>query len=123
MLEELISKDALMEEAAWLGRDLLSSFRIIPRHIRWLLKEFAKKKYQLELNLIGTNQEINFLARSFVFVGFMILSSVFCLCGVLILGDTVVREPKDLPLLTYVFWGLAVAAFVRASIFARISDK
>lgn len=119
VLEELVSKDTLMEEAAWLGRDLLSSFRIIPRHLRWLLKEFAKKKYQLELNLIGTNQEINFLARSFQFVGLMILCSVFCLCGVLILGDTVVKRPQDLPILCYVFWGLALGVFFKASLTQR----
>ena len=119
VLEELVSKDTLMEEAAWLGRDLLSSFRIIPRHLRWLLKEFAKRKYQLELNLIGTNQEINYLAKSFQFVGFMILCSVFCLCGVMILGDTVVKKPQDLPLLSYIFWGLALMIFFRASLFNR----
>ena len=120
VLEELVSKDTLVEEAAWLGRDLLNSFRIIPRHLRWLLKEFAKKKYQLELNISGVNEELNMIARSFYFVGLMILTSVFCLCGVLILGDSVVKHPQDIPVLTYIFWGLASAAFFRATLLYKI---
>ena len=120
VMQELISTEALTEEAAWLGRDLLNSFRIIPRHIRWLLKEFAKKKYMIDVNLNGVNQELNFLARSFYFVGLMLLTSSFALSGVIILGDQEIKSLHDIPGMSYIFWGLALTAFLRASIIFKI---
>jgi ubiquinone biosynthesis protein len=55
IIEELVSKEAILEEAAWLGRDSLNSLRVLPRHIRWFLKnsrketiltKFKPRKYQ-----------------------------------------------------------------------------
>jgi hypothetical protein len=34
IIGELVSKEAILEDAAWLGRDSLNSLRVIPRHIR-----------------------------------------------------------------------------------------
>ena len=52
-MSELVSKESMMEDGLWLARDTLNSLRIIPRHIKWLLKEFAKKKYRLDIEISG----------------------------------------------------------------------
>lgn len=120
VVEHMVSKEALIEESAWLGRDLLNSMRIIPRHLRWLLKELARKKYQVDVNLTGINQELNFLARSFYFVGLMILTSAFTLAGVFLIKDMTVTHFKEIPILTYIFWGIAGAFFTRATFIYKI---
>ena len=120
IMGELISKEALLEDTAWLGRDLISSLRIVPRHLKWMLKEFTRKKYQFDINLVNTNKEINFLSRSIYFLGLMILTSIFFLSGVLMIKDYTITSFKEVPILTYICWGLAGLSFFRATIISKI---
>lgn len=120
IMNELISKDALIEDAAWLGRDLLNSIRIIPRHIKWALKEHAKKRYSFDINLKGTNNEINLLSRSIYFLALMILTSTFFISGVFIIGENTVKSIQDIPIITIVCWGLAALSVFRASVVFKI---
>ena len=119
-MEDLISKDVLIEDSIWAGRDLLSSIRVIPRHLKWFLKEFAKNNYTVDLNLKGTNKEINQLSRSIYFFGLTLLSSTFFLSGVLILGDIKATTLGEIPILSYVCWGLSVMSFLRASLIYKV---
>ncbi len=120
IMEDLISKDVLIEDSIWAGRDLLSSIRVIPRHLKWFLKEFAKNNYTVDLNLKGTNKEINQLSRSIYFFGLTLLSSTFFLSGVLILGDIKATTLGEIPILSYVCWGLSVMSFLRASLIYKV---
>lgn len=120
IMTELFSKEALMEDAAWVGRDVLNSLRIIPRHLKWILKEFSKRNYQFDLNLVGTNKEINLLSRSVYFLGLMILASTFFISGTLILGDIKATTFHEIPLLSYVCWGLSGLAFFRGSMIYKV---
>jgi ubiquinone biosynthesis protein len=120
IMGDLISKDALMEEAAWLGRDLINSLRIIPRHFKWMLKEFSKKKYTFDINLVGTNKQLNFLSRSIYFLGLMILTSTFFLSGMLVLGDIKATQFNQIPIVCYICWALAGLTFIRASMVYKV---
>lgn len=117
---EIISKETLMEEAMWVGRDVMNSLRVLPRHLKWMLKDFAKKQYVLDLNLKGTNQQINFLSRSIYFLAMIILTSTFFIAGVYTLGDLSISSFKDIPVLSYICWGFAGVSFFRASVLYKI---
>ena len=120
IMSDMISKDALIEESAWLTRDMLNSMRIVPRHIKWLLKDLAKKKYQIDLKFQETNKEINFLSRSIYFLGMTILSATFFIGGIIIINDLTVTHLNQIPIVTYVCWGLSIASFIRANMLFKL---
>ncbi len=120
IMSDMISKDALIEESAWLTRDMLNSMRIVPRHIKWLLKDLAKKKYQIDLKFEETNKEINFLSRSIYFLGMTILSATFFIGGIIIINDLTVTHLNQIPIVTYVCWGLSIASFIRANMLLKL---
>ena len=120
IMKDFLSKDALIEDAAWASRDVISSIRVIPRHFKWFLKEFSKKKYSLDINLNETNKEINQLSRSIYFLGLLVLSSTFIISGVFILGDIKATSFRDIPLLSFIFWGMSLLTFLRASLIYKV---
>lgn len=114
ILGELVSKDALIEDSVWLARDVMNSLRIVPRHISWVLKEFAKKNYRVDIELKGIDHEINLLTRSIYFFAMMLIASAFFLAGTLMVQGITVTSVQDLPILTVLFWGLCAAVLTRA---------
>lgn len=116
IMGEIVSKEALVEDAIWLGRDVLSSFRIIPRHMKWVLKEFSKKKYTIDVKLVEINQQLNLISKSLNFLGLMILTSTFFACGIFVIGDIRVTKLSEIPIVSYICWGLAALTFMRGYI-------
>ena len=114
IMKDLVSKEALLEDAVWIGRDTLNSFRIIPRHLRWLLKEFARKKYRIDMQLEGVNDRLQEISKSTFSLGLFVLSSVLILAGSLFVDNASVKKITELPTLSLVFWGLALALILRA---------
>lgn len=112
VMSELVSKEAILEETVWLGRDVINSVRILPRHLRWLLKEFAKKKYSVDINLIGISNQIQQLNKMFYFLGMIILTATFFIAGVTMMHNYSVASLSEIPVLTYICWGLALSSFV-----------
>ena len=104
----------------WIGRDALNSLRIIPRHVRWLLKEFAKKKYRLDIQVVGVNDQLNLLTRAMLFLGLVVFSSTFFICGIFFLKDIEIINVRTIPVITWIFWIVATLTFMRASFLARI---
>ena len=119
IMGELVSKESIMEDAMWIGRDTLNSMRIIPRHLRWLLKEFAKKKYRLDIQLVGIEKEISAVSKSMFFVGLMLLSSTLFFSGVFLIKGISVESLKDIPVIVWTLWSLGMLAVIRASLFLR----
>lgn len=119
IMGELISKESVMEDALWLGRDTLNSVRIIPRHIRWLLKEFAKRKYRIDIQISGIQNEIKLVSKSMYFIGLMFLTSTLVFSGVFLVKDTQINSYHDVPSIVWTFWSIALLVMFRASIFIR----
>lgn len=120
IIGELVSKETLIEEAGWLGRDVVNSLRVIPRHLKWMLKEFSKRKYTFDLNLVGTNKQINVLSRSIYFLGLMILSSTFFLSGILVMEDINITKFSEIPIVSIFCWILSGISFLRASMIYKV---
>jgi ubiquinone biosynthesis protein len=119
IIEELVSKEAILEEAAWLGRDTLNSFRVIPRHLRWFLKEFSKRNYQFEVVTKEVPKKIEKINRSLIFLGLIGLSCTLIACGSIFVQNTQIKTFDDIPIITYIFWALAVITIIRSSITIR----
>ncbi len=119
IMGELVSKESIMEDAMWIGRDTLNSMRIIPRHLRWLLKEFAKKKYRLDIQLIGIEKEVSAVSKSMFFMGLMLLTSALFFSGVFLLKGTSVESFSDIPIIVWCFWSLSLLTFIRSTFFLR----
>jgi ubiquinone biosynthesis protein len=121
IMAELVSKESLIEDAMWIGRDTLNSIRIIPRHIKWMLKEFSKKKYRLDIELVGVSKEINNISQSLYFIGLMFLTSTLTFCGVYLIKDINISDLYDVPILAWIFWSLGFLSAIRGSLFLKTS--
>lgn len=111
IVQSSFNQQELMEEGIWAGRDLLSSFRVVPRHIRWFMREWARKNYAIEIINRGYEKEIRDVARSIHFLGHAIVASVFLYSGVSVIGDIEVTQYQDVPFLSWIFWALGLIVF------------
>ncbi len=107
-----LSKDELMEEGVWAAKDIISMARVVPRHIRWFLKDFSHKKYGIQLIHTGHEKSAKLLNQSLIFLGFTLISCVFLASGVFFLGSPLhISTPRDIPTITWIFWGLSTLFF------------
>lgn len=114
-IEEIIqttfNKNELLEEAAWAARDLTSSMRILPRHLKWFLRDFAKKGYAIEVKNTGYEKELSKMSGAIIFLGFSLLSSVAIFSGVYRLELHALFSWREIPTLSWILWSFAVLSF------------
>jgi ubiquinone biosynthesis protein len=113
LVGEMLSKKNAQEELMWITKDILSSMRIVPKHIRWFLKEASKNNYSLELRIKGIDQLSKNVSRSFYLLGLSLLASIFILCGSIFVRNVQVVSFYDVPLLSWVFWSFATYLLIR----------
>lgn len=119
VMSELVTKESLVEEAVWIGRDALNSMRVIPRHIKWLLKELSKKQYTFDISIKGVEGKIENLSNSIFFMGLVFLSSVFIFSGVFLLSGLEINDVSSIPNVCWILWGCAMATMFRAALFVK----
>ncbi len=113
IVKETITKDSLLEETVWSGRDFLSAMKVIPRHLKWFLKEASKKKYAIELVNRGYELQFKKLTNGVFFLGYSLLASSLFFCGVLISDTESLKTFKDVSFLSWSFWVLALIFLIR----------
>jgi ubiquinone biosynthesis protein len=111
IVQSTFNKEELIEEAAWAARDLTSSFRVLPRHIKWFLRDFAKKGYAIEIKNTGYENELTSLSSSLVFLGFSLLAGVFIFSGIFIIGTKDIHNWSEIPTMSWIFWSLGLILF------------
>lgn len=112
IISSSLSKEELMEEGLWAAKDIVSMARVVPRHIRWFLKDFSHKKYGIQLIHTGHEKSAKYLNQSLIFLGFTMISSIFIGSGVYFLGSPLnISTPRDIPTITWIFWGIGVMLF------------
>jgi ubiquinone biosynthesis protein len=107
---QLVSKEEILEEAAWIGRDVIASARGLPRHVRWFMRELAKRNYAFEVRNTGYEPQFLAVAKSMRFLGHTVLAASFAGIGAHFLNDANIHSPAQIPNLTWLFWILAAAA-------------
>lgn len=115
LIKEGFSKEELVEEGLWTARDLVTSSRLIPRHIKWFLKDWSKKKYAFEFKLTGHEKSVSELNSSIVFLSYIIISCVFLFSGVSFINNTnQVSSLNSIPMLSWISWSLGAVCFLMA---------
>ncbi len=113
LVGEMLSKKNAQEELMWIGKDLLSSLRIVPKHLKWFLKETSKNNYAIELRIKEIDTLARSINRSFYQLGMALLACVFILCGSLFVMNINVLSVYDIPILSWMFWIFAAYLIVR----------
>lgn len=116
VLKDVYSKESLLEDSLLTGRDLINSLRIVPRHIRWFVKDFAKNNYSLKIVHSGHEAPINDLKNAIVFFGHTFLAGLFLLSGVFLIDNTAVGMWYGMSKLTFVFWTFALVTLLRSRV-------
>jgi ubiquinone biosynthesis protein len=119
LVNELFSKESAQEELMWVAKDILSSLRVVPQHFKWFLKESSRNNYSLELRLRDLDRATNSLSRAFYLLGLALAGCVFTISGVLFVKDLEINHIAQIPILSWVFWGLALITFVRINILKK----
>ncbi|MCP5463840.1 MAG: hypothetical protein H7A33_02330 [Deltaproteobacteria bacterium] len=108
IIQELSTKDRLIEEGVWLARDLITSFRSVPRHMRWAIKEIAKNNYAFKVEQQGYEKEIKAVAHSLRLISICLFSGLLIGCGTLFAVISDYQSWTDLPVFSWVFWALGL---------------
>lgn len=111
IIESTFSKDELLEEAAWAARDLTSTMRVLPRHIKWFLRDFAKKGYAIEVKNTGYEREFNAAVGAITFMGFALVASVMFFSGIFIIGAKDISHWSQIPTGSWIMWSLGILLF------------
>lgn len=111
IVQSTFNKEELLEEAAWAARDLTSSLRVLPRHIRWFLRDFAKKGYAIEVKNTGYEKELSSLVGALIFLGFSLIAAVFVFSGIFIIGIKEIHTWSDIPTLSWILWSFGLLLF------------
>lgn len=104
LIKSSFGKDEILEEALWIGKDFLSSLRMVPRQMKWFLKHWSKNNYAIEIKHNGHQESFNKINDSLKFLGFVALGSVFFISGNQHLKDTDFRQIREISIITWVFW-------------------
>src|SRR5690606_6669433 len=112
----LLSKENAQEELMWVAKDVIGGLRIIPKHLKWFLKEASKNNYALEIRVPDVDKLSKGINRSFYSLGMSLLAAVFVLCGALFVGDVKVVKLSDIPILSWVFWSIAIYLMIRIAL-------
>ncbi|NOT79522.1 MAG: hypothetical protein HOP07_11065 [Bacteriovoracaceae bacterium] len=119
IIESTFSKDELLEETAWAARDLTSTLRLLPRHIKWFLRDFAKKGYAVEVRNTGYEKEFRSATGAIIFLGYSLLSSVFLYSGIMIFNNREISHWAQIPTGSWILWSLGTLLFSRGLGYVR----
>jgi ubiquinone biosynthesis protein len=114
LIKGAVSKDELLEEAAWAGKDLLTSLRILPRHLKWYVREWAKRNYAFEVFHKGHEKSFQDLSTAIRFLGMMVLTSILLLAATSIIPKEVVYQYREWPTASYVLYALGAFLMMQA---------
>jgi ubiquinone biosynthesis protein len=119
LIGEAFNKEEIMGQALWGAKDVLTSLRIIPRHLRWYLKEMSRNNYENKLQIRGLRNFENTIMNSFNFLSLSIVTSVLIHSGVTTMGDVKdLGSWRDIPIISWVFFVLASILFIRGFVFS-----
>ncbi len=113
LVKELLSKKNAEEEVMWMTKDVLTSLRLVPKHIKWFLKEVSKNNYALEFRVKDLDVFSERLNRAFYGLGMSLLASVFILGGAFFIKDASNLTIQTVPMLSWIFWGSASYLMIR----------
>jgi ubiquinone biosynthesis protein len=119
LVTELLSPKNAQEELMWVAKDFMNSMRIVPKHLRWFLKEVSRNDYSMEIRIRDFEQLSNNLSRSLFILGLSMLTCVFIFCGAMFVRNITVTHIYDIPALSWIFWGCAAYLLIRITMLRK----
>lgn len=119
LVNELLSKQNAQEELMWVAKDVISSLRIVPKHLKWFLKESSKNNYSAEIRIRDFERLSKGLNRSFYILGLSLMAAVFILCGSLFIKNPEITKLSDIPILSWIFWSIAAYMMGRVALLRK----
>ncbi|MFG1505392.1 ABC1 kinase family protein [Halobacteriovorax sp. ZH5_bin.2] len=112
IIKDSFSTDSFIEDGMWIAKDVLSASRIVPRHLKWFLKEFAKNNYAVKIRHKGIWKPIASLASSVRLLSFYILGGVLFFAGKSFVSEQDLYRGAllDYPTITLILWLLSMGA-------------
>lgn len=115
LINELLSKKNAQEELMWITKDVLSSVRILPKHMKWFLKEISRNDYALEHRIRGLEDASNQMSRALYILGLSMVAGICILSGALFSLNRELSSIYDIPVISWVFWVFAGYLLIRIS--------
>lgn len=111
---KFFNKEHILEESYWLSRNVFSAIRVIPRHLKWYLKEFSNRNYGIELIHKELEKPSKNIKHGLVFAGYSVITGALLISGSIIslFQGEIVGIPS--PTIVIVLWALAVITFIKA---------
>lgn len=119
LVTELLSKKNAQEELMWVAKDVVSSMRVLPKHLKWYLKELSRHNYSQEHRIRGLEEVSNNLSRSLYILGLSLLAGIFILTGAILVQKIEILSFYDVPLISWVFWGWGSYLMVRIALLRK----
>lgn len=119
LVSELLSKKNAQEELMWVAKDVVTSLRIVPKHIKWFLKEVSQNNYSLELRIRDLDKLSKGINRSLYSLGLSLMACVFILCGAIFVRNVNVLSFYDVPLLSWIFWAFGGYLMARIALLRK----
>lgn len=119
LVGEVLSPEAAKEEGMWIAKDMLTTMRIFPKHLKWFLREQARRGYAFELKVQGADDHVKSLSRSLYFLGLSFFSGALVLAGTIPLMGKSPNGLADIPTLSWVLWGIAALLQIRSLILKK----
>ena len=119
LVGELLSPKNTQEELMWVAKDLLSGLRIVPKHLKWFLKETSRNNYALDLRIRDMDQLSKGINRSLYSLGLSLMACIFILCGALFIKNTHVQAMNEIPVLSWIFWGVGAYLMARIALLRK----
>jgi ubiquinone biosynthesis protein len=119
LVGELLSPKNTQEELMWVAKDLLSGLRIVPKHLKWFLKETSRNNYALDLRIRDMDQLSKGINRSLYSLGLSLMACIFILCGALFIKNAHVQAMNEIPVLSWIFWGVGAYLMARIALLRK----
>lgn len=120
LVKETLSQKNAQEELMWVAKDVISSLRIVPKHLKWFLKESSKNSYSLELRIRDMDSLSRSISRSLFILGQSLLACMCLLIGAIFIRNINVTSLYDIPPLTWIFWSGAAYLLIRMALLRKI---
>ncbi len=113
IIKKNFQKEYFMEDAFWLGKDILNSSRVVPRHLRWFLKEWSKNGYAFEVKHQGMEKSFDKVSSALIFLGFCLFSCILFMSGLQLVNiDTLQSlDIRSIPSVSYILWFASLGMF------------
>ena len=104
-------------------KDILSTARLVPRHLKWFIKEWTKEKFAFEVKTSGYEKEISSINAALLFLSFAILSAAFMFAGTFSMEVIKLGSILEISFLSWIFWSISLFFLMTGFLVLRRMDK